>query len=202
MKIVKLLAVVLILAGGAYGVKGYMATAEISKRGSEEVKAQEAELTQCKDRLKLLYAAWDAYRKDHKGSEPPTIDSLVPKYVKDGDMLACPTFQRWSKAGRPLSKGEISIEGRKASVSYGFQWLIGSSGTVQKKLKDKAPLVLCESHREAAYTAAYKKSFDAHAFDESEATSLVGPVKSSPILAVRRDGTVGEIDPAEYSLAK
>ena len=202
MRIVKLLLVVLILGGGAYGVKGYMANAEISKRATDELKLQDSELTQCKERLKSFYVAWDAYRKDHKGAEPPTIESLIPKYVKDGDMLACPTFARWSKASRPLSKGETTIERRKFSVSYGFQWLIGSSGLVQRKLKERAPLVLCETHREAVYTAGYKKVFEARMFDEAEAKSLVGPVKSCPILAVRRDGTVGEIDPAEYSLAK
>src|SRR5689334_4295841 len=122
----RLSVLVIIALVGVVGYFGYAKVQEGGLRGraEEETKTQQAEKQQCKERLALFYKAWEAYRKDHKNAEPPTIASLFPKYLKEGSLLICPTADRWiNQKRKAMGFGQIEMERRKYLMTYGFRWL-------------------------------------------------------------------------------
>src|SRR5947209_8231998 len=149
-RILLVLALVGAVAGGALWLQKTRA-AQAAARSEAEIEAPE--IATCKKHLKAFYVAWKQYRADHRGANPPTFESLIPKYIKNPHDLLCPTAARWQKKGRPLDQGSITIEKRTYPVTYGFRWLAAGYGHGGKGAEDRSPLIVCTSHREAMYRA-------------------------------------------------
>jgi hypothetical protein len=175
-------------AGGALVFGGR--TLRTGGQAAAEVKAQEPEIDACKKQLKTIYEAWNRYRGDHKGQDPPTVEALFPKYLTDTSILICPTAHRWENQKVELAQGLLLIDGKRYPESYGFKWLSAGFPKMVKKYGEKVPLIVCDVHQTAMYIAAYRKKPKPDALDSDKIGSLISEVKSSPTLAVRRNGTV------------
>ena len=192
---VVLVALVGLLAGAGF-VSGTRSM-KASGGASAELKAQEPEIDACKKNLKTLYDAWNRYRGDHKGQDPPTAEALFPKYLTDTNVLICPTAQRWEKQKIELAQGLLLMDGKKYPETYGFKWLSAGYPRFVKKYGDKVPLIECEVHQTAMFIAAYRKKPKPDALDSDKIGQLIPEVKGSPTLAVRRNGTVEPLTPDE-----
>lgn len=184
----------------AIGLFGYSKVKEngLRSEGQKELQEQEAEHKECEKRLAMFYKAVSDYQKDHKDAMPPNFESLLPKYIKSGDLLLCPTAARWTKRGALMGQGQIEFERRKYPVTYGFRWL--TAGTFSMGLRkhgDAVPLIVCDSHKEGMYRAVYKKPVPADAFSDEKRNSLVSEVRDSKMLAVRKNGKVEALNPDE-----
>jgi len=195
MRYVRLLIVLAAIAGIGYYGWSKTQGMEASRLAAREAARQKPEIEQCRQRLATLHAAWSAYRKDHRGGEPGRIEDLFPKYLKDGNLLVCPTVQRWAGRGGS-APGEITLDRRKYPVSYGFKWLTAGYARVVKKHGDSAPLIVCESHPEALYQAAYKKRAALGAFSAEQQGRWVGEVREARVLLLRRNGQIDAVDPS------
>lgn len=123
----------------------------------QELTAETVEIKECQDRLAMFYVAIEKYRKDHKGADPDTIEKLLPAYIKP-EALYCPTAKRWDAKGRKLNQGDVTVNGTKYPMSYGFKLFSANYPFYIKKNKNKAIMIQCESHGEALYISAYKKA--------------------------------------------
>lgn len=181
------------------GVAGYFGAkrASLAAKAATEAKLEEPEIGECKQRLSLFYVAWKRYRNDHKGADPPTIESMVPNYIKSVDLLICPTAARWEKNNRHLDQGKVQIDGKAYPETYGFRWLAAGFPRFVSKLGDKVPLIVCPSHMQAIYIAAYGKMPESNQIDSGSIGSQVPVVRDMRIYAVRRNGKVEGIDPSE-----
>lgn len=161
----------------------------------EEARLQQAELRECRARLAQFYQAWSAYRKDHKGAEPPSIEALFPKYLSRGELLLCPTAARWMKNRVRMEQGVAVIDKKEYPVTYGFMWLTSGYAHSIRKDADAAPLVRCEAHQEGMYRAAYKKRPPLGAYSPPQYERLIPEAQVARVQVVRRNGQVSELDP-------
>jgi hypothetical protein len=197
MRILKLVLIILIIGGlAAYGVHAFRLAAQIAAAASKETTAQRAEIDQCKERLKLFHAGLEKYKKDHKGSLPPTVESMVPKYIAKAELLACPTAERWAKKGRAVQQGQITINRRQYPVTYGFKWLTSSYARSVKRDGERAPLIACQTHEEAMYRAIFNKPPPLGVFGGDERTKLPSEVSNVHTIVLRSNGAVDELSAA------
>src|SRR5581483_1138445 len=90
-----------VAAGVAAGVM-WMRQSQATQAAARSESEQEGpEVAACNDRLKAIYSAWKRYKDDHHGATPPSVEALIPKYIKDPKELVCPTAARWEKNGHP-----------------------------------------------------------------------------------------------------
>jgi hypothetical protein len=160
-----------------------------------EVSKQTVEIAECERRLVSLQKAWEQYRKAHKGAEPSSVAALIPNYISDPSMLTCPTAKRWIDSNHNIGHGEITLDGKKVTTSYGFLWLTSGAARATRKLGEKAPLALCQAHTEALYIAAYNKMLRPGALLDDKRASLAAAVRDSKDIAVLRNGKVEHIAP-------
>lgn len=193
MRYLRILIVIGVIAGVYLLGRSLLATSKARSGARAEARAQEAEQRECRARLAQFHKAWEAYQADHKGAAPPTIVSLVPKYVSDADLFFCPTAQRW-KSKAVMAQGAITVGRRQYPVTYGFLGLTSGFARSQKQLGDRAPLIICEAHQEAIYRAAYQAKPPLGVFDSEQRRGLIAEVREAPVLVVRKNGTVDTLD--------
>jgi hypothetical protein len=179
------------LLGGA-GFGGYRVLQARSERAAAAAEAtrQRAERETCRAYLREIYEAVAVYRWLHRGQPPPSCEALIPRYLSDPKHLLCPTAERWSARGRPLSAGQIIVRRRVYPVSYGLRWL--AAGFRRASFGRPDDLVTCEAHREGMYRAVYDRPIPLGAFDEPERERLCPTVRSAPVLKVHADGKLDE----------
>jgi hypothetical protein len=157
-----------------------------------EAELEQPEIESCKQHLKEFYEAWKRYRVEHKGQSPPSVEAMVPQYIKNPDDLMCPTAARWRKLGKGLEQGQISYKGRMVPVTYGFKWLAAGYARDEKISGNQAPLILCTSHHEAMYIVTHggKRTFDVLGGDEEGKAPQAGP---GAVVVVRQNGEIGTL---------
>jgi hypothetical protein len=170
-------------------------TLEAAAQG--EARRMEPEIRQCRERLAQLHEAWQRYQADHHGAEPPSVESLVPRYVRSPDLLVCPTAARWTRDGGAVEEGSIQIGRRNYPVSYGCRWLTSGYPRLVKLEGNRAPVISCDVHRQVIYQAAYHRPPPLGVFDEPARSQLARAVAAVGLLVVRRDGEVGMLKPGE-----
>jgi hypothetical protein len=178
---------VVAIGGGAIWLREQSA---LHAAAGQAEQAMKPELEACKERLAGLHSAWAKYRKDHGGAEPRPVDVLLPRYVKDPELLVCPAVTRWKAAGYTVEQGTLKFKGRDIPVTYRCEWLTASHPVQRKSLGEQAPLITCDTHREILYHAVYHKRPPLGAFDEPNRGRLIGEVANAPVLAVLRNGQV------------
>lgn len=191
----KLSVIIVLCLVAAAGVFGYTKVQEIRMRAEaqKEIKAQAAERQECEKRLATFYQAVQKYQDEHKGAMPGKIEELLPQYIKDGDLLMCPTAVRWTQQRGTMSQGQIEVKGNTFPVTYGFRWLTSGYARGLKKVGDAVPLIVCDSHKEAVYQAVYHKPVPAGAFSDDKRGSLISEVGNTKMLAVLKNGKVEEL---------
>ena len=60
----------------------------------------EQEKEACVSNLKTIYAAIEAYQRDHKAL-PNWLSDLVPQYLPDVNVLVCPVCRRTGQTEKP-----------------------------------------------------------------------------------------------------
>ena len=65
----------------------------LSARSAKAQSTTEEDKETCKNHFAAIYKAIKAYRADKKDL-PPYLSDLVPKYIKDPNVLVCPTVKR------------------------------------------------------------------------------------------------------------
>jgi len=183
-------AIAVIVAVGKIGVGRLQAVS----RANEEARLEEPEITECKQRLAMFYNAWKTYKTDHNGTEPQSLDVLIPKYIKSPELLICPTAVRLGKKKIHIDQGALKYKGQVYPDTYGFKWLAGGFPIFLKRKGDEIPLIICTAHREATYMAAYGKLVQDKDFDAAHRDSLISSVRDAPFLAARRNGKIEAID--------
>lgn len=144
----------------------------------------------CKKNLTTLFKAIRAYRVDHKDT-PNWLSDLVPKYVKDPNVLTCPVVK---KTGSVMNFGIVDP---KISTAYIYEFsdmpvpdgIQGGSNHTMKEWKrrqmgligSKVPMVRCHHHQPVL-----NLSFDGRIFD-----SIGG-----------WEGELDEVDPGDLSPAR
>jgi hypothetical protein len=183
---------------GGVGFGGYRALEARSERAAADVEAarQRAERQTCRAYLREIYQAVAVYRRLHHGQLPPSCEALIPRYLSDPKHLLCPTADRWSARGRPLSAGQIIARRRVYPVSYGLRWL--AAGFRPASAGRPQDLVICDAHREGMYRAVYDRPIPLGAFDEPQRERLSAPVRSAPVLKVHADGKLDEAADAAF----
>lgn len=191
-----LIALVVLVALAGLGFGGYRLNIAngVSSRAADEDRAEVAERKICKDNLAQFYKAWKQYRADHKGSDPPTVQAMFPKYLSNVSILECPTAVRLDKKGLRLDRGGFELDRQNVDVTYGFRWMAAGFSKQVQKQGDKIPLVICKCHQQAIYLMAYRKPAKELSFDDEERAKLSAEVASAPILGVRRNGQVDVLD--------
>lgn len=184
---------VAVAVGGWFGFQRWSKTSSLASAADAELTRQSGELEQCKKRLGAFHSAWKRYRADHKGSEPPTIEALMPKYIKSPGDLVCPTAQRWTKGGGMVDQGSVKYRGKSHPETYGFKWLAAGYNRFTAGQGTAAPLIVCAVHREVVYRATYKKAPPIDAFGPEKRGDLVKAVLEAPVLAVRKNGQVAAV---------
>lgn len=183
---------------------GYLGYAMVQQNGlhgaaQKEQQAQVAEIKECEARLTQFYQAVQNYQKDHKGGMPGRVEDLLPKYIKDGNLLFCPTAARAQKSKATISQGQVESEGKKFPVTYGFRWLTSGYARGMKKVGEAVPMIVCDAHKEAMYQAVYHRPVPADAFSDEKRGALVSEVRDSKMLAIRKNGKVEPV-PADQDL--
>ncbi|HLI50031.1 MAG TPA: hypothetical protein VKV18_15275 [Chthonomonas sp.] len=188
---------VLVIVVGGYFLVAHLVKVYAERNAAErEIALERPEIDACKQRLLLFYNAWKRYRADHKGAEPPSLEALIPKYIPDPNLLVCPTVARWAKKGVHFTVGTVAIGRRVYPVSYGFRWLASSMNAYDiKKEGDNAPLVVCYSHEEGVYWAAYHRPPPVGAFNQAQRDRWVAPVRHTYALVIRRNGKIDTLSP-------
>ncbi len=177
------------------GVGGYFLAQKNKAQAAvqQEVALQQSEKQECEKRLTLFYGAWKKYKADHKGQDPATVDLLVPKYISDVNLLVCPTAKRWISNHKAIDRGTFKVNNKDVDATYEFLWLGANKDLNLKKYGDKAPLIACSAHEEGLYLAVYNKKPPVSAFDADKRAGYVAELQNAHLLAVRRNGTVGEL---------
>lgn len=163
---------------------------------AREIALEKPEIAECEQHLRLIYNAWKRYCADHKGAEPPSIECLIPKYISRTAVLVCPTADRWAKKGVHFNAGSVLVGKKSYPETYGFRWLASAMNAHDiRKEGNKAPLVVCYSHEEGVYRAVYHHSPPTGAFNLDQRGKWVDGVSHMYALVIRRDGTIGFLDP-------
>lgn len=186
-----------VVGGGYFGFRQWSAHNQLSTSAKAELDRQASELQECEARLKQLHKAWQRYRADHKKADPPSIEALLPKYVKSPDHLLCPTAARWTKGGGAVEQGAVKWKGKTYPETYAFRWLAAGYAKTSQSQGEMAPLIQCSVHREVVYRVAYKKAPPLGSFDTEELSKLAEPVAKVPVLTVRKDGKVEKTDSSQ-----
>jgi hypothetical protein len=176
----------------------FLMTGWVKRNGEEhrlaaELATQVREREECRSRLGVFYRAWLRYRAEHHGVEPGSLDDLVPGYLPDPHLLVCPTGQRLLEQGRPVERGSYRRARRLYPTTYGFAFLSASNAVQVHWLGARAPLVVCYTHREAAFRAVYGRAPPLGAFDPTLNGKWLKGVANTPLLTVRRDGQLVDL---------
>jgi hypothetical protein len=154
---------------------------------SPEVAAREKD--GCTANLKAIYAAVEAYRKDHKDI-PNWFSDLVPDYLPDVNVLTCPVARRTGRTDAP----ELSDPRIASSYLFEFcpvplgNFAPASPKTTRREWKQRqmgivgsvVPLVRCRLH-----PITLNLAFDGHVYEsppswETMLTNIVDPEKLTP----------------------
>jgi hypothetical protein len=193
-KLPHLVLIIVVLIGLGYGGYSLAKSMGVASRAAAETKVEEGERQECEKRLAMFYQAWKSYKADHKGAEPPTIQSMIPKYISDTSVFVCPTAARLDKEKIRLDRGSFEVNKQNVDVTYGFRWMTAGFSMLAKKQGDKMPIVICKCHQQAMYEMAYKKAPHEVTFDDEERAKLTPEVANAPILGVRMNGKVEALD--------
>ncbi|HEY6227089.1 MAG TPA: hypothetical protein VI282_08210 [Verrucomicrobiae bacterium] len=109
----------------------------------------------CRKNLETIYKAIQSYRRDHKDL-PSWLSDLVPKYVKDPNILTCPASRRTGKVDT------LGTEDPRISTTYLYQFsdgpipkvVPGGEGHTMEEWKRRqmsivggiVPMVRCHNH--------------------------------------------------------
>jgi hypothetical protein len=126
----------------------------------------------------------------------PAAPARVPRYIRDPQLLICPTAERWRRQGHGVSHGSIAINGTQYPVTYGFLWLTAGYPRMLKREGERAPLVVCRAHRSVFYQAVYKHPPPAGGSDEGGERPEAAPAAAG-VLVIRRNGEIGLLDDDE-----
>ena len=192
------------LVGGVC-VVGFLAVGTVrfqQGRALEEVAAREnqrlaPEVKRCRERLGQIHQAWSRYRAAHNGAEPPTVESLLPRYLPQAQLLLCPAAERWIADGGAVDQGAVQVGGRQYPETYGLAWLTADYPRQVRAAGEEAPLVICRSHRELMYRAVYRRAPPLGVFADPQRRQLIASVADTAVLAVRRDGQIVNM-PADF----
>jgi len=188
-------ALIAVAAAGGGGFVWYQGEAKINAGIEKEVKPMVAEIPKCEARLKSLHAAWSRYRRDHRGQEPPTVEALLGRYIRNPSHLICPTAERFKKANRNVDRGTINWRGEDHWVTYGFAWLSAANAVAMKRRGEDAPLVVCTVHQEVVSRYVYHKEPVGFVLTAGERKRLQKLGADGRLLAVTRKGAVTWLDP-------
>lgn len=181
-----LVATGLLSAGLAAGWRWIGEPARLEAAVHRELQLQTPELVECEARLRSIHGAWQRYREEH-AAEPPSFEALIPAYLHRPEHLECPTARRRREERRPLTDASLRVGNRIFHVSYGFRWLVAGDPLERRRLGRKAPLAVCEAHRESAYLAAFGR-LPRMGVASAPPTELPAAVARAPVPAVLRDG--------------
>src|SRR5437868_5324331 len=120
------------------------------------VDSAEADREACRKNLDTIYKAIQAYRTDHKDL-PAWLSDLVPKYIKDPNVLTCPVVRRTGTVET------FGIEDPRISTAYTYEFadtpipksIAGGADHTMKEWKrrqmgligSKVPMVRCHHHK-------------------------------------------------------
>ncbi len=180
-------------AGGFWLVQGGI----LGSRAREEATTMAPALAECRARLAELHAAWARYRAEHKGAEPPTLDALVPAYLKEPEKLICPIGALAQQQGRFLEQGVFTLNRRNYPVTYRLMWLTADSARQVKHFGEHAPLVVCSSHYEYLFQELHNRRPLLKELDPDPRAALARLTPAASDLAVRRSGEVVALAPDE-----
>src|ERR1051325_9157934 len=102
----------------------------------------------CRERMLKVHQAIQEYRKDHKDL-PPDLQTLVPKYIPEVELLRCPLREQ-------SSEGMYLFEFSPRSIS-------NVSGLTQRKWKEAqmglvggiVPIIRCGGHAPIAFNVGF-----------------------------------------------
>lgn len=180
-----------IAVAGAVGIAG---NAKRSASARREATRLRPETDRCRERLAQFHQAWQRYRTDHGGMEPPSVESLVPEYVHDPKAFTCPVAEKWMYQGNDVTRGNFIIGRRRYDETYSLEWLSASYPGRVKRLGDEAPVVICRTHREVLYQAAYDRRPPLGTFSPAARDQLVREVAGAEVLAVLRNGRITALE--------
>jgi len=171
-----------------------------ARQVTPELAAQEKE--GCIQNLKAIYAAIEAYRKDHK-DVPNWFSDLVPDYLPDVNALTCPVCRRTGQTDIaqlsdpriassylyefcPLPLGNTAPANPKATRREWKRRQMGVVGSI-------VPLVRCRHHQPILNLA-----FDGHVYEsplswEGMLTNMVDPESLTPARMFPAGGAVATV---------
>jgi len=127
----------------------------LSGRSAQAQSTAEEDKETCKNHFAAIYKAIKAYRADKKDL-PPYLSDLIPRYLKDPNILVCPTVKRTGNVvNYGITDPKISTayiyEFSEAPVPDGHQ---GAFGRTMKEWKrrqmgligSRIPMVRCHHH--------------------------------------------------------
>lgn len=158
-------------------------TAAFRRLGTE----MSGEVTECKDRLGDFYAGWKKYRTEHKQADPPSIESLVPQYIKSPALLVCPTAKRLFAAGKNVDHGVFQ---GKHKMTYGFLWLAAGHSVDRKRNGENAALINCPVHKEVIARFAFNEEPMGFELPGGVQKQLEGMGATGQDIVVERDGDI------------
>lgn len=184
-------AMILVLGVGG----GIMGKQELGVQAAiqHEQSLEKSEVQECTRRLQLIQKGWAAYKKDHDGAEPPSIEGLIPKYIPSAKLLMCPTAERWEAHRGVVEQGKIQLGKRTYPETYAFIWLTPNYQRFAKTGGDTAPIAACYTHREVMYRVAYHHKPHLDAFGEASLPHLRSEVRAAGVLEVRQNGKVDRV---------
>lgn len=142
----------------------------------------------CKKNLSTIYNAIKSYRADHKDI-PPYLSDLVPKYLKDPNVLVCPAVRKTGNVNN------FGIEDPKLSISYTYEFsdspipenIYKGSRRTMKEWKrrqmavvgSKVPMVRCHQHGQELNLSFDGRIYESQAAWEQDLKDEVDPADLS-----------------------
>ena len=179
-----------LVVGLGAGVWLWSRNAEGQAKLRKQAAPMKAEIEECRSRLASFYKGWSSYRKAHKGAEPPSVESMIPRYIKNPELLLCPTGERLTKQNKGFERGMIEWKGTRYPVTYGFRWLTPASAIQTRRMGDAAPLIVCATHREAIGRYVYSKDPSEFVATAERQKELVAAGATGQDLVLRRNGKI------------
>jgi hypothetical protein len=143
----------------------------------------------CKKNLTTIYKSIRAYRSDKKDL-PPYLSDLVPRYIKDPNVLVCPTVKR---TGNVVNYG---ISDPKISTAYIYEFSEapipdGHPGGLNRTMKEwkrrqmglvgsKIPMIRCHHHNPVLNLSFDGKIYDSASTWEAELQNEIDPADLTP----------------------
>jgi hypothetical protein len=146
--------------------------------------AADADLATCKKNLTTIYNAIQSYRADHKDL-PGYLSDLVPKYLKDPNVLICPTVRRTGTVNT------YGIEDPNISTTYTYEFsenplpanvLAGGRHTMNEWKRrqmslvgSRVPMVRCHQHGQSLNISFDGKIYESSVQWEKDLKDIINP---------------------------